>query len=272
VERFAYKINTDEERFEVQLLFNLRAGSVIAFETAEWQYEFHIPFADFDEFVAKGKLRLNDFIHSQTVRPELFYASFDGVGDIVLVWPPFDEDWTGKQLTVEMDWRRPLIMSTFQPERYELDLRWTADKFAFVFDDSTRETRNFLGFIYDVFRDEHVGDCYQFFSCEHNDRLWGQTHVARLEFRVSDSCDNRDRRLRGRPQMSWFISGVWWKAFETDGRLVVECDERPHDRMSPILSDLITIFGEFTIVDIRQELKDVYPVTITLELSDVEES
>lgn len=281
VRRFAYRINEADSRIEIELVFGVSrlVGQIIGFSLSEWTVIYHVPFSDFDVLVAQGRLVLNDFVASQQVNPFLFYNSFVGVGQVVLVWPPFFEDWSNKQLTVEMSWDQPLVPSTFDPTKYEVDLRFTQSPFVFLFDDSTRQEGTVFGSFFSFYQDEHVsesGDCFTFYRARHANVLSGQVHVVQLSYRSANVCDGGDRRLRGNPSMFWAISGIWWKAFaqatDTEGQqvLTVVCeDEVAHLRPSPLLLNSQLFQAQLT--KALSEWEQAFPVTVTLTLDDIDD-
>jgi len=284
VRRFAYRINELDQRVEIELVFGVWAvqSGVFSFRLSEWTITYHVPFDDFDRLAGDGRLVLNEFVFTQVADPGLFFNSLQGLGEIVLVWPPFFEDWTGKQLTVQMNWARPGLLSTFEPPKYEIDLSFTQTPFVFMFDDSTLQETQTLGGFFSFYQDEHVGDggnCFTFYRARQSNVLSGQVHVVELSYRSANVCQGRERRLRGNPSMFWAISGIWWKAFveppNADGQqvLTVVCDDRPHRRPSPLLVNSQLVFGTLTraFSEMVQDWEEAFPVTVTLTLEDIDE-
>lgn len=293
--RFAYKVDPDAETITIQMTMEMRR----TFLDWQWELEYELTYADYDTLIADGRLRLNDYQtsadHSGNNGFPFATDTQEGWGDIVLVWPRFAADWSGKRLVVTAATDTPIKSRTPTADTgfitNPINLSWLATPHEFVFDDTTyvEELSDGVGVRERWYEDSHVDtECYTYFTARHysaidepvisrGEESWAaiDRYLLELSFSTASTCGGSPSYPNVR--LAWQISGIWWKAFENDGVVVTTEHKSPLTGSglpvaTPVLYDG-NVFG------VRRALQEydsedpeasVFPITYTLSLLPIE--
>lgn len=250
--RFSYKVDNDAQKVRIKIRIRTTSG----LSQWQWDLEYALTYQDYDQFIAQGRLRLNDYQVSATHSGSTLATAGigtvptnnqDGWGDIVLVYPKFGEDWSGKRLSVFTSVGTPVKNTNSAVPQFSygifqdlpIDLSWLVGvNHEFVFNQSTfvelnTEEAPMRPRYYESTRS---GNGFKSFKARHYsvvDNIANGTSVAVQptippeaypRFALELSFDTA-ATLSGSPvaenvSMRWQISHIWWKAFEESGVVV----------------------------------------------------
>jgi hypothetical protein len=266
IDRVAYKY--DDDRQLVLLQIRLRVFKTGP-ERWRWDLDYEIPFTDFNDLIATGRLSLNPFLtaanHSGVATDSFFVrgqtvsgqANDAGdLGDIVLAWPPFELDFADHRLLFSMTAENPIVMDPFIESRQAVNLTWAAQQFEFVFDASTQQPEYNVGTetIYrqtfeDTITHGYASDCYNWVRATHRGVVERDPRADReglfyspslnIDFLTASECQNIGTETPvsiSNLSMRWGIHGVWWNAFAVDNVVQVTETFSGNPSTSPILN------------------------------------
>lgn len=308
--RFSYKVDAAAQKVRIKMRMRMRRGffsSVAGSFSWTWDVEYELTYENYDELLAKGRLRLNDYQINATYSggDELETGNTqEGWGDVVLVYPKFGEDWTGKKLTVATSTATPikntnsafLLLSHGFFEDVPIDLSWLVNEIhEFVFDVSTFvELPTQSGDVRPRYYEKTLsGAGYKFFKVRHYsvvDNIFnGQSGIvqttvppeayprfaAELSFDTAGTIGGSE--VAENVSMRWQISHIWWKAFEDNGVVVTTDHKSPLEQanlgfFAPVATPVL--FSRALNND-RLGLKErddndlnasIFPITYTLSL------
>jgi hypothetical protein len=258
--RFSYKVDTAAQRVRIKIRFRMNASL-----SWTWELEYELTYQDYDEFMAAGRLRLNDYQISATHSGAALATAGGGTvatntqsgwGDIMLVYPKFGEDWGGKKLRVTAATDTPVkntndaspVYSYGVFEDVPIDLSWLVGiNHEFVFNDSTfvelaTEVPE-LGVRPRYYESELSGTGYESFKARHysivENIFNGPSNSASpttppeaypriaLELSFDFPATIGSPQLAEDVSMRWQISHIWWKAFENNGVVVTTEHKSP---------------------------------------------
>jgi hypothetical protein len=306
---FAYKVDDEAQKVRIKIRMRMRAPSALNWT---WDLEYELTYEDYDELLAQGRLRLNDYEVSATHSGNpLATAGFntpvatntqDGWGDIVLVYPKFGEDWTGKKLVVTAATDTPVKNTNAAIPVFgynvPINLSWlVGTNHEFVFDESTFVELNTEALNLAVrpryYESTLSGDGFKSFKVRHYsivDNIFnGPAATAQAtippeaypRFAAELSFDTAGT-FGGSPvaenvSMRWQISHIWWKAFEDDGVVVTTEHKSPATAnnsgyQAPVATPVLFTrqldnnrWG-LTEYDQNDQSASIFPITYTLSL------
>lgn len=307
---FAYKVDADAQRVRIKIRMRMRAPFALDWT---WDLEYQLTYGDYDELLAQGRLRLNDYQVSATHSGfpsavaginSVATNTQDGWGDIMLVYPKFGEDWTGKKLVVTAATDTPVkntnsavvAFSYGQFQNVAIDLSWlVGTNHEFVFNDSTfvELPTQILPVRPRYYESTLSGDGYKSFKVRHYsvvDNIFNGPAViaqptvppeayprlaAELSFDTAATLGGS--QVAENVSMRWQISHIWWKAFEDDGVVVTTEHKSPLTAnnggfQAPIATPVLFTrrlnndrWG-LTEYDQNDQSASIFPITYTLSL------
>jgi len=306
---FAYKVDNEAQKVRIKIRMRMRYQPFSIHFDWTWDLEYELTYQDYDQFIAAGRLRLNDYeVSASYSGGDAFQTgnTREGWGDIVLVYPKFGEDWTGKKLVVTAATDTPVkntnsgspVLSYGVFGDLPIDLSWlVGTNHEFVFDDSTfveldTEAYN-LGVRPRYYESTLSGDGFKSFKVRHYsivDNIFnGPAATAEAtippeaypRFAAELSFDTAGT-LGGSPvaenvSMRWQISHIWWKAFENDEVVVTtESKSTLSARNLNVLAPVATpvLFTRrldndrwgLAEYDQNDQAASIFPITYTLSL------
>lgn len=311
--RFAMRLNEGSNNVEIDLTLLATELGLPGFNIIDewsWNLKYEIPYDDYNKVISEGRLRLNPYqtsvqhagdtyavIPSATVNALNQSISVVGptnlaetLGDVVLVWPPFDLNWHNKRLTFTMTATNPIATHFFSG--YEvLNVSWANQLFEFVFDDAALtdwQTPFALPAFIDRHDHDYASDCWQYIEAVHP---WdvtrrGSTNITsiiqsvdqrqypstlNLSFKSAIRCNDLGTPsfippASGvqSPMMQWSMSGIYWKAFAENDKLIATDNTVDNPHVSPLLHQ-----GPVPRA-LTLDQKEVGDVTVELELLPIE--
>lgn len=313
VSQFAMRLNEGNSSVEIDLTLLASEIGLPGFNIIDewsWNLTYEIPYADYNKVISEGRLRLNPYqtsvqhagdtyavIPAATVNALNQSLSVvgptnltDTLGDIVLVWPPFDLNWHNKRLTFTMTATNPIATHFF--DGYEvLNVSWASQLFEFVFDDASLtdwQTPFALPAFIDRHDHDYASDCWEYIEAAHpwdvtrrgsinissiiqsvDERQYPST--LNLSFKSAIRCN--DLGTPGfippasgvqSPMMQWSMSGIYWKAFAENDKLTATDNTADSPHVSPLLHQ-----GPVPRA-LTLDQKEVGTVTVELELLPIE--
>lgn len=302
--RFSYKIDGNAEKVRIKLEMRTRYQFFSASLDWTWDVEYALTYEDYSQFLANGRLRLNDYQVNATYSGGDTGNTQEGWGDIMLVYPKFGEDWTGKKLMVSASTDTPvkntnsavaqLSYGVFQD--VPINLSWLVDtSHEFVFDDTTfveLPTEDFP--VRPRYYESTLsGDGYKSFKVRHYsivDNIFNGPSAtnsstvppeAYPRFAAELSFDTA-ATYAGSPvaqdvSMRWQISHIWWKAFEDDGVVTTTEHKNPLNTnnggfLAPVATPVLFtrrfdgVRWGLTEYDQNDQAGSIFPITYRLSL------
>jgi hypothetical protein len=302
---FAYKVDDAAQKVRIKIRMRMRYQPFSIRFDWTWDLEYELTYQDYDQFIAAGRLRLNDYeVAASYSGGDAFQTgnTREGWGDIVLVYPKFGEDWTGKKLVVTAATDTPVkntnafssLLGYGVFEDVPIDLSWlVGTNHEFVFDESTfvelnTEALNLAGRPR-YYESTLSGDGFKSFKVRHYsivDNIFnGPAATAQAtippeaypRFAAELSFDflakGNSPQLAEDVSMRWQISHIWWKAFEDDGVVVTtESKSTISAGGAPVATPVLftrslgNLRWGLTELDQNDQSASIFPITYTLSL------
>lgn len=287
IPEFSYLVNEIARTVEVTLKLQASRGAVAFGPSWSWELFYRVPLSSWELLIQDGRLGLNPFLVSATHSGSTegnFPSTSQGIdggssfsatlnsqadlGNVVLAWPPFFEDWTNKKLTVLASTATPTVLTATLSDNI-LDVTGFMRPFEFVFDESTAtlpadtERQIFV----DRVEENYATECWSFMQASHQRHVSGE--VLQVSFVGGRDCTNLgagNQYNTFAPACIWRISGIWWQAFQSGNSVEVEVDDTLAPNVSPVLC-IRTQAGVFRVLSTLQ--RDVYPFSLSLTLSPI---
>lgn len=313
INRVAFKFDDQNEVVRIQIRIRVfehppSAGryALVGLERWRWDLEYEIPYDNYNDLVATGRLRLNPYQTSAThsgstsetfvipasISQGLINEQLSGVtnnpaelGDIVLVWPPFELDFTNHRLVFSLVAANPVVpVQDFTVEEFQaVNLAWAQQPREFVFDETTVEPdysisqpERFNRLFRDRITHNYASECYGFAEATHRNYLQVDPRTlgalqfipAAVEviFTTASGCE---RIGDGQPINSGLamllgLQIIFWKAFQVDNVLVTT----EHFTGSPATSPVLCRSSPATVPrPLRQDQRAIGSATLTVEIS-----
>lgn len=306
--RFAYKVDNEAQTIGIKIRMRMRVSNL----PWTWDLEYELTYEDYDELMVQGRLRLNDYevsaTHSGATLATAGVSTVatntqNGWGDIMLVYPKFGEDWTGKKLRVTAATDTPVKNTNSSLPVFSygvnvpIDLSWlVGTNHEFVFNESTfveellppgfnpnrpryyEQTLSGTG--YSSFKARHYSIVDNIFNAP----TLGETTVPpeayprfALDLSFDSAAKGNSPQLAEDVSMRWQISHIWWKAFENNGVVVTTEHKSPATANNsgfqlPVATPVLftrTLANDrwgLTEFDQADQSASIFPITYTLSL------